>query len=346
MGAGAWNPRTNVRTNDGIAVVTGGLGFVGSHVARELLQRGRRVRILDDGSNAGVFCKDEFLLDSRVELVEGSTLDRDRVRACLSGASELYHFAAMVGVARVAADPAFVLYSNREGASSVVAECERAAAKLLFISSSEVYGSAPRPRAFHESDAPGFCMDRILTDGRAAYAYSKWLGERTALAAAERGLSVVIARPFNIVGAGQSLASGALLPKVVSAALNGETIQLEGDGTQTRAFAWAPEAARAFVELLHCGAAPGTVVNVGGREVRSIHSVAEAARALVGSRSTIQLRESVVPRGVGSIAHRRADLTKLLELLGWVPSAPLLYALRDAVLHARRGRPVDTAAVA
>ncbi|MBI3817768.1 MAG: NAD(P)-dependent oxidoreductase [Planctomycetes bacterium] len=321
----------NVRAGGGVAVVTGGLGFVGTHVVRELLSRGRRVRILDDGSNACDASREAFAHVNDVEVVDGSTLSRETVRNAVAGASELYHLAAIVGVRRVAADPAFVLQSNRLGAETVFGECERAGVPVLYMSSSEVYGSGAAGRAFRENDAPGFCIDRISHDGRAAYAYSKWLGERLALEAAARGHRIVSVRPFNIVGAAQSEASGSLVPSLVAAALRGENLRLEGDGGATRAFAWAPEVARALVELLHCDAAFGSIVNVGGTDVRTIRSVAELILQITGSDSKIQFRESVVPRGVTAVAHRRADLSRLCEWIGWAPSAPLSRAVLDAV---------------
>lgn len=325
-----------------LAVVTGGLGFAGSWLVRELCHRGLNVRILDDGSNANSAHEREFDHHPQVERIVGSTLDRECVRATLKSADELYHLAAVVGVRRVAADPGFVLHSNREGAAVVISECERAGVPFLFVSSSEVYGSAPANRAFRETDAPGFCMDRVAVDGRAAYAWSKWLGERRALEAMSRGLRGVIVRPFNVVGAGQSTASGALIPSLVSAALRGEPLRLEGDGTSTRAFAWVPEVARAFVDLLHCPAAAGAVVNVGGTDVRSIRTVAERILEISGSRSPIQFGAPIVPRGVAPVAHRRADLGRLQQFLGWAPSSPVELAIRDAVLMERTASPVTS----
>jgi UDP-glucose 4-epimerase len=317
------------------SLVTGGLGFLGSHVVRECLRRGRRVRILDDGSSADPNHRREFARDPRVELWHGSVHDAELVRRAVDGAGEAFHLAAIVGVRRVALDPRGVLANNTLGARIVVDRCEAARIPLLFVSSSEVYGAGSLGMPFREEDAPRFDAAAAASDGRAAYALSKWLGEERCRAAARRGLPVVIARPFNAVGSGQSAAGGALVPNLIRAALRGEPLLLEGDGGSTRAFADAEEIASAFLDLLDRPAAHGLAVNVGGRHVHSIAEIAALVDQIIGIRSRVITGARVARGGAGRIAHRSADLSRLRALLGWAPSRPVRGAIERAVERAR-----------
>lgn len=319
-----------------IALVTGGLGFLGRHVVAELRARRRSVRVLDDLSNA-----DSARADSMralgVDVRIGSTLRPRDVAAATEGASDVFHLAAVVGVARVSSDPKATLDRNAAGAARVISACASRGARLLFASSSEIYGEGAPGRAFREVDAPGFDASAAERDGRAAYAFSKWIGETLALGAAERGLHVVIARPFNVVGAGQSAASGSVVPRFLSAAMRGEPLRVEGDGSATRAFAAAGEVARAFVELLETPRARGLAVNVGGTDVRTVLDVARAARDVAASRSAIALDAAPRRARVGAIRHRVPDLARLRDLLGWLPSSPLEASLRAAADDAAAG---------
>jgi UDP-glucose 4-epimerase len=326
------------RDDDAMAppvLVTGGLGFLGSHVVRELRRRGRRARILDDGSSGNPNHREEFAREPGVELWHGSVHDAPLVRRAVQGACSVFHLAAIVGVRRVALDPAGVLRANVLGSRNVVDACEGARTPLLFVSSSEVYGPGSLGLPFRESDAPGFDAAAAAHDGRAAYALSKWMGEERCREAARRGLPVVIARPFNAVGGGQSTATGALVPSLVRAALRGEPLLLEGDGDSTRAFADAEEIAAAFVDLLDSPAARGAAVNVAGRHIHSVREVAAMVQKIVGIEGRVVAGARVAPGSVGRIAHRSADLLRLSELLGWVPARPLRGAIERAVDAAR-----------
>lgn len=319
-----------------LALVTGGLGFLGSHLVTELRRRGSRVRVLDDGSNARAATRAAFGGDAGIECWEGSVCDRSLARQAVEGAAEVYHLAAIVGVRRVASDPWGVLRSNVDGARAIVEACSSAGTPLLFVSSSEVYGDGAPGKAFREEDAPGFDAAAAYRDGRVAYALSKWIGEQRCLEASSRGLPVVVARPFNAVGAGQSEASGALVPSLVAAALRGEALPIEGDGLATRAFADAAEIAAAFVDLLRSGRAFGHAVNVGSDDVRSILEVARLVRDAAGLDVPLAFAPEVP--AVCAVRHRRPDLARLGRTIGWVPARPIEGALARAVASARLAR--------
>ncbi len=318
----------------GVVLVTGGLGFLGSHLVETLVARGARVRVLDDLSNAPAWrVAEAAALGAEVQI--GSVLDARALAEAMRGVVAVHHLAAIVGVRRVAADPEGVLRANGAGAAAMIAACEARGARLLFVSSSEVYGDGAAGRRFLEDDAPGFAAARVATDGRAAYALSKWIGERMALEASTRGLAVVVARPFNAVGAGQSESSGAVVPRFAAAALRGEPIEVEGDGSATRAFACASDVARAFAGLLSEDRARGSVVNVGSDRRMSVLDLARAVRDLCGSRSPI-VRRAPLAAGVAPIAHRAPDLARLRALLGSALELPVEEGLRAAVASQRR----------
>lgn len=309
-------------------LVTGGLGFLGSHLVRELLDRGAEVVILDDRSNCHDASLSEFTDRRGVLLHFGSTGDAAAVAEASRGVFAIFHLAAMVGVARVAADPARVLDQNLTGARRVVEAAERTGARLLFVSSSEVYGSNAPGGVFKETDAPGFCMDRVPFDGRAAYACSKWQGELRVRDAIQRGLFGIIARPFNTVGPGQSLASGAAVPTLLDAALSGRPLQLLGDGTSTRSYALVTEVVRALANLIVHDAAAGETVNVGGGSICTIRSLAGQILRITGSSSPIIYQERLAGPPICEIRHRLGDFTKLRRLAGFVPSTPVARAVK------------------
>ncbi|HKE01741.1 MAG TPA: NAD-dependent epimerase/dehydratase family protein [Planctomycetota bacterium] len=314
------------------SLVTGGLGFLGGHLVRELRSRGERVRVLDDASGSPLARATELADDAGIEVEVGSVLDPEALDRALRGVDRVFHLAAIVGVARLARDPVAALERNLAGAEAVVEASCREGARLLYASSSEIYGDGAGRGAFAEDDAPGFDTARVAVDGRAAYAAAKWLGERAVRAARSRGLRAVIVRPFNAVGERQSEESGAIVPAFAGAALRGEPIVVHGDGSATRSFGDAREIARAFADLLACDAADGFAVNVGGEDVRTVRSVAETVRALAGSRSPI-VTGAALP--VSAILHRRPDLARLRGLLGRAPSSPIDDALARAVAAAR-----------
>jgi UDP-glucose 4-epimerase len=305
-------------------LVTGGAGFVGSHLVEALVERGaRRVVVLDDLSSG----REQNLARVRpgagnghaggpVELHVGSVLDRELVDELVAGADAVFHLAAVVGVARVVGDPRRCIEVNVHGTENVLDACARRGCPVLLASSSEVYGRGGERL---------LCEDDRLSIGppqtsRWAYATAKLLGEQLALAwHRERALSVVAARLFNTVGPRQRVESGMVIPRFVAQAVRGAPITVYGAGRQARTFLDVRDCVRALAELALLPAAAGRVVNVGGRSEITVGELAERVRELAGSSSEIRRVPGVEAFGAGfeDVERRRPDLARLEGLLDW-----------------------------
>jgi UDP-glucose 4-epimerase len=311
-------------------LVTGGAGFIGSHLVERLLEGGDRVTVIDDLSTGRRANLERARDDPRLELVVGSVLDRRLVAERVGRVDRVVHLAAAVGVRLVVERPAAALRTNLRGTEVVLRAAARRGIPALFASSSEVYGTCGTP-PFVEDTPLHLPATR---EGRAGYAHAKATGECLALALhRERGAHTVVARLFNSTGPRQRSRWGMVLPTFVRQALDGEPLTVHGDGSQTRCFAHVRDTVEALVRLLGAPAASGLVVNVGSdRETR----VDELARLVVretGSTAGIVHvpHESVYGPGFEDPPRRVPDLTRLEELTGFRPSTPLGELVRDAV---------------
>ncbi len=296
-------------------LLTGGAGFVGSHLADRLLALGARITVLDDlstGSRANLDL-------TRVLLREGSVLDVVAVRALVATADRVIHLASEVGVDRVAGDPERARTVIEDGTRVVLDACAARGVPLVALSSSEVYGFAP-PTPVREDDLP----DSI--DGaapRLAYARAKLAADRACRAARSRGAPVLVVRPFNVVGARQSKDGGAVLPRFVESALAGLDLEVHGDGAQRRTFVDARDVAAWLARLAEFERWPFDAVNLGGVEEWSIKDLAELVRARLASRSRVVAVPPPLPRGNVEVLRRVPDLARLESLLGpFAPVAP------------------------
>jgi len=321
-------------------VVTGGAGFIGSHLARTLVDDGHDVVVLDDLST-GRFENIADLGDrERFEFVRGSVCDAAIVDRLISSADRVFHLAAVVGVMKVMADPIGVYEENRDGAETVLAAAAGRGKKILIASSSEVYGpgSPCRNRALCEDEAlaPG-----ELRASRWAYALSKLANESHALRLrAESGLDVVATRLFNTIGPDQSGDYGMVVPRFVDQALRGEAITVFGDGCQTRCFTYVGDMVSCLRALIEEPAALGRIVNVGGNREIAIGDLAAMVVRLARSGSSIRLipyRKAYGP-GYEDTRCRKPDTRLLESLIGRVPATPL-EAVLEEILSARRRVP-------
>jgi UDP-glucose 4-epimerase len=315
-------------------LITGGAGFIGSHIADKLVARGDRVLILDDLST-GRRENIEHLLDSdRVELVEGSVVDEALVEQLMCTVDACFHLASAVGVKLVVNQPLDSVLDSVRGTDVVASVAVRRKVRLLFTSTSEIYGkngSGP----LHEDS------DRLLgpaTTARWSYSTAKAFGEILAHGYAhEHGAETVVARLFNTVGPRQTGAYGMVLPTFVRQALSGEDLTVYGNGTQTRCFTHVYDSVDALTSLMDTDAAIGNVFNIGcGNEVR-IAKLARIVLERTGSDSRIRLvpYEEAYGDGFDELSRRVPDCSALNRLIGWTPRRTVTDAVDDVIAYQR-----------
>jgi nucleoside-diphosphate-sugar epimerase len=319
----------------GKALVTGGAGFIGSHLAELLLDEGVEVWALDDvstGSNLNV----AHLLDRPgFHLVVESVLSPAVVSELVHKCDVVYHLAAAVGVRLIVEQPVHTMVTNVQGTETVLEYCTKFRKRVLIASSSEVYGDHREERPLRESDRRVYGP---VTERRWLYADSKAIDEFLALAFhQERELDCVIARFFNTVGPRQQGQYGMVIPRFVRRALTGEPLEVHGDGTQTRSFCHVQDNIRAVRGLMEDRTISGEIFNVGSAERISIIDLARRVLELTGSQSEIQFvpHEQVYGLGVEDVLHREPSIAKIGEAIGWTPTRTLDDILADVIAYDR-----------
>jgi UDP-glucose 4-epimerase len=319
------------------ALVTGGAGFIGSHLSELLLEEGWEVFALDDlstGAEANIFHLRER---KGYHLVVDSVLSPAVVSELVHRCDAVYHLAAAVGVQLIVEQPGRTLLTNVQGAENVLDYCARFEKPVLIASSSEVYGNHPQGVSLDED------AQRIYgptTAKRWAYADTKALDEFLALALRqERGLQCVIARLFNTVGPRQNSRYGNVIPRFVQHALAGEPLEIHGDGSQTRCFCHVTDVVRALKGLLY--AADGEIYNVGSTDRITIRELAERVLEKTGSSSELVFvpYEEVYERGVAEeMFHRAPAIDKIAASIGWRPTKDLDGILDDVIAFTKAGQ--------
>lgn len=323
-------------------LVTGGAGFIGSHLAEALLAAGHRVSVIDDESTGSVQNLAAVADHARFRYVRGSVADDALMGPLVDEADEVYHLAAVVGVELVVRDPRRTLQMNVNPTAALL---ERLAAKqsagrptpLFLASSSEVYGKNPRP-VYREEDDLVF---GATTRARWSYGISKAVDEILALDHhRRRGLPLVIARLFNVVGPRQSPRHGFVLPRLVQAALAGGPLVVFGDGRQVRSFAHVADVVAAIPALVAQPAARGLVVNLGSDEAVTILELARRVGAAVDPALAVRLQSYGEAYGDGfeECPRRVPDLTRLRSLLDFRPRMSLDETIRQTVAWWRAAR--------
>ena len=318
----------------GKALITGGAGFIGSHLAELLLVDGWEVWALDDLST-GSLANVEHLRERRdFHLVVDSVLHPAVVNELVHKCDVVYHLAAAVGVRLIVEQPVHTLVTNIQGTEVVLDHCNRFGKRVLIASTSEVYGD-------HREEVPLAEDARRIygptTQKRWAYADSKAMDEFLALAHAhERGLDCVIARLFNTVGPRQSGQYGMVVPRFVAAALAGESLEIHGDGTQTRCFCHVADTIRALQGLMESEGS-AEIYNVGSTERIRIFDLAQRVIELTGSRSELTYvpYDRVYDEGIEDMLHRIPATGKIEAAIGWRAERDLVQILDDVVAHAR-----------
>jgi UDP-glucose 4-epimerase len=318
-------------------LVTGGAGFIGSHLCDALLARGDEVTALDNLSTGHLANLDRAGKDSNFHFVQGSVLDEMMVDELVREVDVVVHLAAAVGVKLIVEKPLRSFTTNIRGSEIVLDAAHRYRRKILIASTSEVYGK-------NDADALSENSDRILgpiTVSRWAYSIAKSVDEVLAYTYhRERDLPIIVVRLFNTVGPRQSPAYGMVIPRLVRQAVAGEPISVYGDGTQSRCFAHVSDVIDALLRLLDNVRAVGEVFNIGSSEEITITALAEKIRDMAGKDAPIELvpYEEAYDPGFEDMRRRVPDTTKLRELTGWAPTRTLDDVLRETIDEAMAER--------
>lgn len=322
-------------------LITGGAGFVGSHLSERLLSRGDEVYIIDDLSTGSVenilHLKENPNFHYHLDSVGNKRLTAELIDLC----DVIYHLAAAVGVRLIVESPVKTIETNIRGTEVVLELAAKKRKRVLITSTSEVYGKLNRI-PFREDD------DLVMgatNKGRWSYACSKAIDEFLAIAYwKEKRVPTVIARLFNTVGPRQTGRYGMVIPNFVRQALSGEEITVYGDGRQSRCFTHVSDAVGALIGLAEHPSAVGEVYNVGSRNEVTIGELAARIKEMTGSESEIRLvpYHEAYEEGFEDMQRRVPDLTKIGELIGYEPRHTLDQILTSVIEYERAKIPRDS----
>ena len=304
------------------ALITGGAGFIGSHLADRLLDRGDQVVLLDDLSTGRLSNIKHLDGCSDAEFVLGSILNTDLVDKVVSRVDTIFHLAAAVGVNLIVEKPLESLITNIRGTETVVEKAHKYNTRILVMSTSEIYGK-------NTSDSLSENDDRILGSplkSRWSYSEAKAIDEILAYTYwHEKGLETVIIRLFNTVGPRQTGSYGMVVPRFVGQALRHQSLTIFGDGTQTRCFCHVSDVVGGLIALSEHPEAFGRVFNLGGTEEISIGDLAERVIELVGSDSEVEYipYDAAYEEGFEDMARRVPNTDRARRLVGFEPSVGL-----------------------
>jgi UDP-glucose 4-epimerase len=311
-------------------LVTGGAGFIGSHLIEALLNEGHKVIALDNISKQKARNLSHLFNNKDLSFIKGDILNRAFMEKQIKKVDFVFHLAAAVGVKRVIENSLSSLNVNVIGTHHILELATKFKKKVLITSTSEIYGKNPKI-PFEEND------DRVVgstSQPRWAYSCAKAIDEFYAFAYnREKGLQVIIVRPFNVTGPRQTGTFGMVLPRFVEAALNNETINIFGDGKQTRCFCHVKDAVRGIMMLIKSKKAYGEAFNVGNPSPISIKELAKKIIKLSGSRSKIKfINPKKVYKGVfEDIKDRKPSIAKINKCVGYKPKLTLSDIINDII---------------
>ncbi len=319
------------------ALVTGGAGFIGSHLAEALIKRGDEVVVIDDLSTGNRRNLSEISEDKKFSFVEGTILSEKLMGELIKGCEVIYHLAAAVGVKFVIDNPVRSIEVNVKGTEIVLEFASKFKRKVFLSSTSEVYGKTED--GFFKEDS-----DRVVgatTIGRWSYSCSKALDEFLCLAYyREKELPVVIGRLFNTCGPRQTGKYGMVIPRFVKQALSNEPVTIYGDGKQTRSFCYIEDTVRAIISLVEEPKAIGEIFNIGSETATTIEDLARKVIKLTGSNSDIIYipYEEAYEKGFEDMRHRVPDTGKIHSLIGYKPHYNLDMILEKVIEYFRKTR--------
>jgi UDP-glucose 4-epimerase len=315
-------------------LITGGAGFIGSHLCDALLERGDEVHVIDDLSTGSIDNIRHLQGNLRFDYTIESAASEEVVAELLEQADAVYHLAAAVGVELIVESPVATIETNVHCTEVVLTQANKQQKPVFIASTSEVYGKSTT-LPFREDD------DLVLgatVKGRWSYACSKAIDVFLAIAYwKERKLPTVIGRLFNTVGPRQTGRYGMVIPTLVQQALAGQPMTVFGDGTQQRCFCHVRDTVAAMVELMLRDDVHGQVFNVGSTHEVSMLELAERIRAITGSSSEIVLvpYDEAYEQGFEDMPRRVPDITRIQALIGWHPRVELEEIITDVVEHQR-----------
>lgn len=311
-------------------LITGGAGFIGSHLVEKLLEKGEEVFIIDDLSTGTLENISHLKENQNFHFIEGSVLDEKLMAETIEKVDEIYHLAAAVGVKLILGRPLHSLLTNIKGTEIVLREAVKRNANVLITSSSEVCGKGDQ-MPFHEEDDRTY--GSVYND-RWVYAFSKAVDEFLGLAYwREKKLPVVVVRLFNVIGPRQTGFYGMVAPTFVKQALKREAITVFGDGEQSRCFADIEDVTGALINLMATERARGQVFNLGSDREVTMNQLAEMIKKQTASSSEITHipYEKAYADGYEDFKQRVPDITKIKDLIGYQPKFTLEESLKKII---------------
>lgn len=316
-------------------LITGGAGFIGSHLTERLLKNGNKVAVIDNLSTGSLKNIEGVKDNPGFEFVEGDIRDIKLIEPLAEKSDMIFHLAAAVGVKLIAEDPVHTIETNIGGTEIVLDLASKFGKKILIASSSEVYG---------KGETVPFCEDDDIVLGstslsRWSYACSKAIDEFLGLAFYQQyGLGVVIGRFFNTIGPRQTGQYGMVVPRFVQSALRNEPVKIYGSGRQTRCFCYVADLVEAIINLMNCKQAEGAVYNIGTSEEIAIEKLADKIIEITGSKSKKEFisYEAAYGRPIEDMMRRVPSLERIKNIIGWEPKTSLTEILQVIIDDERR----------
>jgi len=309
------------------ALITGGAGFIGSHLAEQLLKDGQEVAAIDNLSTGSLKNIESFKNNPKFDFVEGDVCDAELMEPLVEKCDVTFHLAAAVGVKLIADRPVHTIETNIGGTEVVLDIANKFGKKILIASSSEVYGKNETV-PFREDD------DIVIGStslSRWSYACSKAIDEFLGLAFYQQyGLGVIIGRFFNTIGPRQTGQYGMVVPRFVQRALRGEPVLIYGTGRQRRCFCYVEDLVDAVIGLINCEDAAGKVYNIGSTEEIAIEDLADKIIEMTGSKSKKEFisYEKAYGRPIEDMMRRVPSLERIKKTIGWEPKTSLTEMLQ------------------
>ena len=320
-------------------LITGGAGFIGSHLAERMLADGHNVTLVDDLSTGSMDNVAGVLASPRVRFVRESVRNETTMTQLVDRCDVIYHLAAAVGVQLIVDRPVHTIETNIHGAEIMLNLANKFRRKILVASTSEVYGKNTS-MPFGEDDDTTLGSTRFT---RWSYACSKMVDEFLALAYHNQfGLETVVVRLFNTIGPRQTGQYGMVVPRFVQRAMKGETLEVYGTGKQSRCFCNVADVVDALVRLIDCDGAVGEVINVGADKSITIEALADRIIEMIGSQSTKRYvaYEEAYGRPFDDMLARVPDLSKIRRLIDYKPKFSLDQTLEQIIEYEKKSRPL------